>query len=176
MERRVLLAIFLSFLVLYAYQAFFVKPVPKPSPASSPDSTAAGPGTAPAGSPTTATGSPAAGAGPSTVGQSLAATPPPGTTSLIGEIERARRSSRNPSRRRCLYESRRTTQELASEGLQGQSRRPARTGCQRPRSNRTAAVLASPGGRRYDDWDVEWCAVQRSRERCRKACKIRRRR
>jgi len=30
MERRVLLAIFLSFLVLYAYQAFFVKPVPKP--------------------------------------------------------------------------------------------------------------------------------------------------
>jgi YidC/Oxa1 family membrane protein insertase len=29
MERRVLLAIFLSFLVLYAYQAFIVKPVPK---------------------------------------------------------------------------------------------------------------------------------------------------
>jgi YidC/Oxa1 family membrane protein insertase len=33
MERRVLLAIFLSFIVLYAYQALFVKPVPKPSPA-----------------------------------------------------------------------------------------------------------------------------------------------
>src|SRR5262245_45615955 len=30
MERRVLLAIFLSFLVLYAYQALVVKPVPKP--------------------------------------------------------------------------------------------------------------------------------------------------
>jgi len=31
MERRVLIAIFLSFIVLYAYQAFFVKPVPKPA-------------------------------------------------------------------------------------------------------------------------------------------------
>jgi YidC/Oxa1 family membrane protein insertase len=30
MERRVLVAIFLSFIVLYAYQAFVVKPVPKP--------------------------------------------------------------------------------------------------------------------------------------------------
>jgi YidC/Oxa1 family membrane protein insertase len=30
MERRVLIAIFLSFLVLYAYQAVFVKPTPKP--------------------------------------------------------------------------------------------------------------------------------------------------
>src|SRR3954466_3042695 len=33
MERRVLIAIFLSFLVLYAYQAYFVKPVPKPGTA-----------------------------------------------------------------------------------------------------------------------------------------------
>ena len=31
MERRVLIAIFLSFLVLYGYQAFVVKPVPKPA-------------------------------------------------------------------------------------------------------------------------------------------------
>jgi YidC/Oxa1 family membrane protein insertase len=31
MERRVLIAIFLSFLVLYGYQAFIVKPVPKPA-------------------------------------------------------------------------------------------------------------------------------------------------
>src|SRR5947207_2989983 len=30
MERRVLVAIFLSFIVLYAYQAFIVKPAPKP--------------------------------------------------------------------------------------------------------------------------------------------------
>jgi YidC/Oxa1 family membrane protein insertase len=34
MERRVLLAIFLAFLVLYAWQAVFVKPVPKPVPGS----------------------------------------------------------------------------------------------------------------------------------------------
>jgi YidC/Oxa1 family membrane protein insertase len=31
MERRVLIAIFLSFLVLYTYQALFVRPVPKPT-------------------------------------------------------------------------------------------------------------------------------------------------
>jgi len=31
MERRVLIAIFLSFLVLYLYQALVVKPVPKPA-------------------------------------------------------------------------------------------------------------------------------------------------
>ena len=34
MERRVLLAIFLAFLVLYAWQALFVKPVPKPAGAN----------------------------------------------------------------------------------------------------------------------------------------------
>jgi YidC/Oxa1 family membrane protein insertase len=35
MERRVLIAIFLSFIVLYAYQAFVVKPAPKPAGAAS---------------------------------------------------------------------------------------------------------------------------------------------
>lgn len=34
MERRVLLAIFLAFIVLYTWQALFVKPVPKPAPGS----------------------------------------------------------------------------------------------------------------------------------------------
>src|SRR5262245_14403394 len=34
MERRVLLAMFLSLMVVYAYQALFVKPVPKPPPAT----------------------------------------------------------------------------------------------------------------------------------------------
>jgi len=34
MERRVLLAIFLAFIVLYTWQALFVKPVPKPAPTS----------------------------------------------------------------------------------------------------------------------------------------------
>jgi hypothetical protein len=33
MERRVLIAIFLSFLVLYVYQTYVVKPAPKPAPA-----------------------------------------------------------------------------------------------------------------------------------------------
>ena len=32
MERRVLIALFMSFLVLYAYQTFFSKPAPKPAP------------------------------------------------------------------------------------------------------------------------------------------------
>jgi YidC/Oxa1 family membrane protein insertase len=41
MERRVLLAITLSFLVIYGYQAFFVKPAPKPgAPSASTQSTA----------------------------------------------------------------------------------------------------------------------------------------
>ena len=45
MERRVLLAIFLAFLVLYVWQALFVKPVPKPAPvAGSPPTTATVPG------------------------------------------------------------------------------------------------------------------------------------
>jgi YidC/Oxa1 family membrane protein insertase len=41
MERRVLLAIFLAFLVLYAWQALFVKPVPKPGAAANATSTSA---------------------------------------------------------------------------------------------------------------------------------------
>jgi YidC/Oxa1 family membrane protein insertase len=40
MERRVLLAIFLAFLVLYVWQAAFVKPAPKPAPGVSPSSSA----------------------------------------------------------------------------------------------------------------------------------------
>src|SRR6202163_1562934 len=49
MERRVLLAIFLSFIVLYVYQALFVKPVPKPSTA--PAGSAATPAPTPAAQP-----------------------------------------------------------------------------------------------------------------------------
>ena len=47
MERRVLLAIFLSFLVLYSYQAFFTTPTPAPS--ALPGTTAVAPGQASAG-------------------------------------------------------------------------------------------------------------------------------
>lgn len=52
MERRVLIAIFLSFLVLYVYQAMFVKPVPKPVETSATTTAAQAPATsAPAASP-----------------------------------------------------------------------------------------------------------------------------
>src|SRR4249920_1916076 len=40
MERRVLLAIFLAFIVLYTWQALFVKPVPKPAAGSATTTTA----------------------------------------------------------------------------------------------------------------------------------------
>src|SRR3954465_9309700 len=61
MERRVLVAIFLSFIVLYAYQAFFVKPVPKPQPGAAATQTAPRP--APRGT-TTAAAKPAGAAAP----------------------------------------------------------------------------------------------------------------
>src|SRR5258708_27925212 len=48
MERRVLLAIFLAFLVLYAWQALFVKPVPRPGTAGSTQTSAAARGVNPA--------------------------------------------------------------------------------------------------------------------------------
>src|SRR5262245_17100209 len=44
MERRVLLAIVLSFLVIYVYQALLVKPVPKPGPAPQRQSSPSGSG------------------------------------------------------------------------------------------------------------------------------------
>src|SRR5260370_22132952 len=57
MERRVLIAIFLSFLVLYAYQALVVKPVPKPVTGSAASQTASGESTtATPGIPGTGTG------------------------------------------------------------------------------------------------------------------------
>jgi YidC/Oxa1 family membrane protein insertase len=46
MERRVLLAIFLAFLVLYVWQAVFVKPVPKPAAGTAPPAAGATQGTA----------------------------------------------------------------------------------------------------------------------------------
>src|SRR5258705_9081793 len=48
MERRVLLAIFLAFIVLYAWQALFVKPVPKPAAGTTTSSTSPGRGATPA--------------------------------------------------------------------------------------------------------------------------------
>src|SRR5580765_1338821 len=71
MERRVLLAIFLAFLVLYVWQALFVKPVPKPAPgAATPITEAApvpGPNAEASGAPTAVTPSPpGAGSKPAT--------------------------------------------------------------------------------------------------------------
>jgi YidC/Oxa1 family membrane protein insertase len=87
MERRVLVAIFLSFLVLYAYQAFFVKPAPKTATAtngaagstSSNGSTASGGTTTP--TPAAAPGG--AAPAPTPASQTLSAAPAPGTTPLI---------------------------------------------------------------------------------------------
>src|SRR5216683_3343190 len=78
MEKRVLLAIFLSFLVLYLYQALVVKPVPKTAgapgrqaaPATSAGPAPSGPGAAmtPEALPTPSAASPAAPAAAALVG------------------------------------------------------------------------------------------------------------
>ena len=54
MERRVLIAVFLSFLVLYAYQTFLVPPPPSPPAASAPPTAAPAPSVAATPAPTTA--------------------------------------------------------------------------------------------------------------------------
>ena len=69
MERRVLLAIFLAFLVLYAWQALFVKPVPKPATGQA----------AKAGAPVTAGSSQSAASSSPTSGASLESGTPPAT-------------------------------------------------------------------------------------------------
>src|SRR5262245_53363543 len=88
MERRVLLAIFLSFLVLYGYQALFVKPVPKPPGAASTGATSptGAPGAGgPAGSATSATSTAPGGA--TGANPTLAVPPPPGAAAVIGATE-----------------------------------------------------------------------------------------
>jgi len=85
-ERRVLLAIFLAFLVLYVWQALFVKPAPKPGAAGTATTTsvpATAGGRSSAGMPA-APGKPAAAA--ITLPSATAATPsPPGAAALVGE-------------------------------------------------------------------------------------------
>jgi len=97
MERRVLVAIFLSFLVLYAYQAFFVKPAPKPATTGSapagPTASQGGTTTQPATGSTTSSASstaatpPAAGAAASGIAPTLVAPPPADATQVIGAAE-----------------------------------------------------------------------------------------
>src|SRR5712691_5979341 len=78
MERRVLIAIFLSFLVLYVYQALVVKPVPKPAPGASPPA-----------SQTAATGAPTAAdkpvAPPTRPSDQRPSPAPPNATPLVGD-------------------------------------------------------------------------------------------
>jgi YidC/Oxa1 family membrane protein insertase len=71
MERRVLLAIFLAFIVLYTWQALFVKPVPKTAP-KAPGATSS----APVSSGTSTTPGSSA---PSSASSAVAATVPPAT-------------------------------------------------------------------------------------------------
>jgi YidC/Oxa1 family membrane protein insertase len=79
MERRVLVAIFLSFLVISIYQALMVKPAP-PKPASAPTSTPAA--TGPAATPAPPSPAPAAEASPSA---SAPVSNPPALTPVVGE-------------------------------------------------------------------------------------------
>jgi YidC/Oxa1 family membrane protein insertase len=83
MERRVLLAIFLAFLVLYVWQAVFVKPVPKPATGNATPNAAsatAGRGTT-AG--TGAQGAPSAGSQPASPAST--ATAPTGAAALVAD-------------------------------------------------------------------------------------------
>jgi YidC/Oxa1 family membrane protein insertase len=73
MEKRVLLAIFLSFLVLYVFQALFVKSVPKPGAAGAPKTAQA-----PVSAPATAAAPPAAAETP-------AAPSVPAAATLVGD-------------------------------------------------------------------------------------------
>src|SRR2546421_6733288 len=85
MERRVLLAIFLAFLVLYTWEALFVKPIPKPVTGKPPGTAAsASTGAAPAES---SVGTPAAPAADvNTPAARAEANPPPtAAASLVGE-------------------------------------------------------------------------------------------
>jgi YidC/Oxa1 family membrane protein insertase len=86
MERRVLLAIFLAFLVLYAWQALFVKPVPKPGTANgaSPQTQASQQSTAPANPTATTAGSSAP--APSTAASASESAPQaPAVAAVVGD-------------------------------------------------------------------------------------------
>ena len=96
MERRVLVAIFLSFLVLYAYQAFFVKPAPKPATTGSTPAGAttsqSGTTTQPAGgstpsSPSSTASAPVPGVASSGIAPTLVAAPSADAAQVIGATE-----------------------------------------------------------------------------------------
>jgi len=79
MERRVLLAIFLAFLVLYVWQAVFVKPVPKPAGAQGSATTTTATAEAPAGAATSSI--------PAPVAPVAAAEAAPAAKTLVGDTQ-----------------------------------------------------------------------------------------
>ena len=113
MERRVLLAIFLSFLVLYVYQALFPPP-PKPPAGRNGAALRAQPG-----QPASATAAPSA-------AERRRRRPRPrrAAAALVGD-RRARRRVENARRHRRLHEPRRAAQELAAEAVSRRSRAAA---------------------------------------------------
>ena len=149
MEKRVLLAIFLSFLVLYVYQSFVVKPVPKPANASSGN----------------AAGSPDAAATPQGTATARPASPPvamPAATALVGDTERARRPHRDARRHRGVHQPRRASEKLAAQAFPRREEGAARA--RRPRARRHAAApLLAARGRRGGDGDAERRALHRGR-------------
>ena len=73
MERRVLVAVFLSFLVLYGYQALFVPPPPPPTQTQAPQSGSAAPTAPPSGTPPQPASAPAPTAAPAAAAAPLPA-------------------------------------------------------------------------------------------------------
>ncbi len=84
MEKRVLLAVVLSFVVLYAFQAIFPTPEPEPQP---PAKSASAPTSTPAPAPTVNPSTPGSPAAPISAsgGPAPAATQPPTAVSLVGD-------------------------------------------------------------------------------------------
>jgi YidC/Oxa1 family membrane protein insertase len=85
MEKRVIIAVVLSFVVLYAYQAMFV-PQPAPKPKAAQGELAKGSAAAGAGQSATPAGSPG-GAAASTAGGSPAAAPQPAAAIVVADTE-----------------------------------------------------------------------------------------
>src|SRR4051794_5142799 len=88
MERRVLLSIFLAFLVLYAWQALFTKPAPKPgAPGSVPVQSKAGaqPGPTEGASPVSTAGAAAEAAPVAAVTPENTPPPAPSAAALVGD-------------------------------------------------------------------------------------------
>ena len=148
MERRVLLAIFLSFLVLYVWQALFVKPVPKPAAgAGGADDRAAGARRRHA-------ADAAADAAPAPATRRADAVGRRARRARRRRHRRARRPRRDARRHRGVHQPRRAAEELAAEALPRSAE--AAAGARRQRSRRRSRCRSRCGaGRRRVDRDAE---------------------